>query len=161
MEADDDDKIRFRRRLIATVLGLICVLTLSSLYGSFVIAPAERADLREATEKIEREELARAKFQAGATALFCTAQNRHDAIERQIIEALLPGAEARDAESGTDLVAGLSEALESIPDPTDCGELICQLFREVDEADAEITIQDPFGPNRKLAPCGEVSTAES
>lgn len=151
-----------RRRIVYGALGMTFLLVLLIGYNSFVTSPQERQEIRDISEgakalakDLDFEEQARLKYTAGSTALFCTAQNRHDAIERRIIEALLPGAAARDEESGTSLVPDLNEALDSIPPPTNCGELICQLLREVGSEQGTIEIKDPFGPNRKAAPCTE------
>lgn len=151
---------RKRRALTWAVIFMVGFLALLSTFEAFITAPQARQEIRdtaakakEAAEETDKVADELHKFQAGATAIFCTGQNRGDAVDKKIIRSLLPGAAARDAESGTSLVAGLKKALTSIPPATNCGELICQLFIEIGEGKATIEIQDNFGPDRKRKPC--------
>lgn len=142
---------KLRNRLVATVLVLLILLTGVSLYGAFVTAPTERREIRETAATAKGIADALAKSNAGLTALLCTNSNRHDTIDLAVLEA------------NPEIAAAVREALKEdpsadprglVPPPSNCGELICQFFREIEEPGAEIVIEDPFGPDRKQAPCG-------
>lgn len=139
---------RLRNRLVGAALGLLVLLVLTSLYGTFVTAPADRAKIEKTAGEAQRVSNVLAKSNAGLTALMCTGANRHDAVDLQILDALqvLGGDPAHVA--------------NDIPPATNCGELICQFFREINEPGAEITIKDPFGPDRPEVPCGPTPTPE-
>lgn len=153
-------KEKIRRWLEWGVIFSVTVLASLSAYSTFFVAPDERGEIAETAEETDRVADELQKFQAGATAIFCTGSNRHDFVGKTTIKSLLPGARARDAESGTNLVPGLKKALDAIPPPTNCGDLICQLFVEIGKDEAEIEIRDDFGPDRKRKPCASEEAAE-
>jgi hypothetical protein len=129
--------------LILLLLGVLCGL---SLYGAFIVSPDQRDEIEATAHEAKATADALAESNAGLTALICTGSNRHDAIDTTIIKTL-----------GTD-DAALSDALNQIPPATNCGELICQFFRAIDEPGALIEIRDPHGPNRPREPCGPAPT---
>lgn len=146
--------VRARNGLLWFALALLTLLAGLALYGAFVVGPDERNKIRDTADKADTIATTLAKSNAGVTGLICTGSNRHDAVDEKIAEAILPGTRIFDQQNGTDLTGPLKDALKQIPPATNCGELICQFFREIDSPEAEITIDDPFGPDRKLAPCG-------
>jgi hypothetical protein len=162
-ERRSDERIReerIRRYLIYGVLGALALLVGLSLYGTFVTGPNDRDEIRDLAGKAETTSDALAKSNAGLTALMCTGANRHDSIDTSLITVLL-AEEERDVGGGENFTTRLEKTLKKIPPATNCGELICQFFREIDEPGAEIVIKDPFGPDRPEEPCGVAPEAEA
>jgi hypothetical protein len=165
---DDDDGedwngVRRVRRIFAAAVVLIGLLAAASFYNAVFYGPAERDEIRQtaqdaedvadglavAVADLQRESEARLESDTGVNALVCTADNRHDAQIGRILDVLA------DAGFAVEQIAA------TIPPATNCGELLCQIIAAVEEdaGEAEIEIQDPFGPDRDRKPCGDDASA--
>lgn len=76
---------------VQAILGLLCVLVLTSLYGAFVDAPQQRAEISETVERLDDEREARVDSAAAIILLGCVTDNNQDRLLANLVEVSLSG----------------------------------------------------------------------
>lgn len=76
---------------IQTILGLLALLVLTSMYGAFIDAPRQRAEIRESIAKIEDERTDRIDSASATILLGCLTDNGQDKLLAKLVEVSLAG----------------------------------------------------------------------